>query len=425
MNFSRLCLLALSTFGLSPYLCFAQFDEIPVVTINDPIRSWTPVTYVSISGGTSNVPLVVDTGSSTIAFCNKTDMGTSTKTKYYGCAAYGNGSSGWVGSYYYAQLSLGDYNESVTDPGSSFVGLMKTESSKFCTPNIKGIMGTDLNRNRFYAEEQLLPKPGGPNKCGSEWLGTYSGQFGKNMLNSANQYTFALIGLSKERNSEFVAKDKVEQTSVLAFGERARERVKEQTSAGSAAFTTDYEDWYTFSNNVTFDITGLKNETFCTVLTGGDCKVTIDYEKTHQPVIIDSGHQQLFLPWLNLDEHLKEFKEMVTEETTLTISIGDVQLSFDYDTLNDWVKGNNIVASGSTSFAKLGFPVFWMYDILFDVNTKDMSEKSYGNVTFYKRTSTTSGGANKKSSKTSKSDKNGKIGKKEKKGKERKGKERK
>jgi len=403
MNFSSVYLLALSTFGLSPSLCFAQLDEIPVVTINDPQNGWSPVTYVSISGGTSNVPLLVDTGSSAIAFCNDIDMGNSLKTIYYGCNAYGKGYNGWVGSFYNTSLTFGDYNEEVTDPELSSVALMKTQNAELCTPNIQGIMGTDLGSVSAFFEEQVLPKPGGPENCDfTETAHHYSSQFGKTMLNSADQYTFALIGLSKERKKEFVAKDKVEQTSVMAFGERARERVKEQTSAGSAAFASDEKSWYRFLNNVSFDITGLKKDTDCMVLTGGDCKVTVDNEKTTDTaVIIDSGTQPLVLPWL--DGALKEFEGMITDETTLTISIGDVQLFFDSDTLIKWNRGNNIATSGDTSSATIGFPVFWMYDILFDVNAKNLTEKSYGNVTFYKRTHTTSGGANKKSSMTSKS----------------------
>ena len=418
MKFSSVSLLGLSIFGHSPSLCFAQVGEIPVVTINDHINGWSPVTYVSISGGSSNVPLLVDTGSSTIAFCNNTDMGNSSKSIYYSCEAYGDGFNGWVGSMYIAQLSFGGYNEEVTDP-ELIVALMKTQNSNLCTPKISGIMGADLGSPYGYFKEQVLPKPGGPNHCNfTESAGSYNGQFGKSMLNSANQYTFALIGLSKERNSALVAKDKFEQTSVMAFGERARERVKGQTSAGTALFASDKSFYYTFWNNVTFDITGLKNDTYCMVLTGGDCKVTIDNEK----VYIDSGTQELELPWLieYYNDAWVEFRDMITDETTLTISIGDVQLSFDSDTLIDWYKGENIVTSGNTSQATIGFPVFWMYDILFDVNAKELNVKkdiSYGNVTFYERTSTTSGGANKKSSKTSKSDKNGKIWKKEKKGK--------
>ena len=395
--------MALSTFGLSPSLCFAQLDEIPVVTINDPQNGWSPVTYVSISGGTSNVPLLVDTGSSAIAFCNDIDMGNSLKTIYYGCNAYGKGYNGWVGSVYNTSLTFGDYNEEVTDPELSSVALMKAQNAELCTPNIQGIMGTDLGSVAAFFEEQVLPKPGGPENCDfTETAHYYSSQFGKTMLNSADQYTFALIGLSKERKKEFVAKDKVEQTSVMAFGERARERVKNQTSAGSAAFASDEKSWYRFLNNVSFDITGLKKDTDCMVLTGGDCKVTVDNEKTtDMAVIIDSGTQPLVLPWL--DGALKEFEGMITDETTLTISIGDVQLFFDSDTLIKWNRGNNIATSGDTSSAIIGFPVFWMYDILFDVNAKNLTEKSYGNVTFYKRTPTTSGGANKKSSMTSKS----------------------
>ena len=409
--------MALSTFGLSPSLCFAQLDEIPVVTINDPQNGWSPVTYVSISGGTSNVPLLVDTGSSAIAFCNDIDMGNSLKTIYYGCNAYGKGYNGWVGSVYNTSLTFGDYNEEVTDPELSSVALMKAQNAELCTPNIQGIMGTDFGSVAAFFEEQVLPKPGGPENCDfTETAHYYSSQFGKTMLNSADQYTFALIGLSKERKKEFVAKDKVEQTSVMAFGERARERVKNQTSAGSAAFASDEKSWYRFLNNVSFDITGLKKDTDCMVLTGGDCKVTIDNKKANNPVVIDSETSQMILPWL-LD--IKDFEGMITDETTLTISIGDVKLSIDSDTLLDWFNEKNMYPSGSTSSARLGFPVFWMYDILFDVNAKDLTENktSYGNVTFYKRNSTASGGANKKSSKTSKSDKNGKIWKKEKKGK--------
>jgi len=296
---------------------------------------------------------------------------------------------------------------------------MKTQNFGMCTPYVKGIMGTDLGSDRRYVKEQALPTSD-LNGCSStETANLYRSQFGKTMLNSADQYTFAFIGLSKEPPPkwEYVAKNKVEQTSVMAFGERARERVKEHTSAGSAAFENKKNSWYTFLNNVTFDITGLKKDTDCMVLTGGDCKVTIDNEKANNPVVIDSGTSQMILPWLL---GIKDFEGMITDETTLTISIGDVQLSFDSDTLLDWFNGNNMYPSGSTSSARLGFPVFWMYDILFDVNAKDLTENktSYGNVTFYKRTPTTSGGANKKSSKTSKSGKNGKIGIKEKKGKE-------
>ena len=405
--------MALSTFGLSPSLCFAQLDEIPVVTINDPQNGWSPVTYVSISGGTSNVPLLVDTGSSSIAFCNDIDMGNSAETIYYGCNAYGDGSYGWVGSFYNALLSFGDYNEEVTDPELSFVALMKTQNAGMCTPNIKGIMGTDLSYDLRYVKEQVLPTSGHKDCSSTETASYYSGQFVKTMLNSADQYTFAFIGLSKERKREYVAKDKVEQTSVMAFGERARERVKNHTCAGSAAFASDENSWYTFSNDVTFDITGLKKDTDCMLLTGGDCKVTIDNKKANNPVIIDSGTSQMILPWLH--GALKEFEGMITDETTLTISIGDVQLSFDSDTLIDWNKGEHVITNGDTSSARLGLPVFWMYDILFDVNAKDLTEKnSYGNVNFYKRNSTTSGeksfctpttsgGANMKSSKTSKS----------------------
>ena len=393
--------MALSTFGLTPYLCFAQLDEIPVVTINDE-GTWRPVTYVSISGGTSNVPLLVDTGSSSIAFCNDIDMGNSAETIYYGCNAYGDGSYGWVGSFYNALLSFGDYNEEVTDPELSFVALMKTQNFGACTQNIKGIMGTDLSYDRRYVKEQVLPTSGHKDCSSTETASYYSGQFVKTMLNSADQYTFAFIGLSKERKREYVAKDKVEQTSVMAFGERARVRVKNHTSAGSAAFASDESSWYTFSNNVTFDITGLKKDTDCMLLTGGDCKVTIDNKKANNPVVIDSETSQMILPWL-LD--IKDFEGMITDETTLTISIGDVKLSIDSDTLLDWFNEKNMYPSGSTSSARLGFPVFWMYDILFDVNAKDLTENktSYGNVTFYKRNSTASGGANKKSSKTSKS----------------------
>jgi len=329
-------------------------------------------------------------------------MGNSAETIYYGCNAYGDGSYGWVGSFYNALLSFGDYNEEVTDPELSFVALMKTQNAGMCTPNIKGIMGTDLSYDLRYVKERVLPTSGHKDCSSTETASHYSGQFVKTMLNSADQYTFAFIGLSKERKREYVAKDKVEQTSVMAFGERARERVKEQTSAGSAAFASDESSWYTFSNNVTFDITGLKKDTDCMLLTGGNCKVTIDNEKTTgMPVIIDSGTQILVLPWL--DGALKEFEGMITDETTLTISIGDVQLSFDSDTLIDWNKGEHVITNGDTSSARLGLPVFWMYDILFDVNAKNLTENKYGNVTFYKRTDTTSGGANMKSSKTSKS----------------------
>ena len=312
----------------------------------------------------------------------------------------GNGSVGWVGSFYNASLSFGDYNEEVTDPELSVVALMKTENAGMCTSNIKGIMGTNLYLNQRYIKEQVLPTNGHKGCNSTETAGYYSGQFVKTMLNSADQYTFAFIGLSKERKREYVAKDKVEQTSVMAFGERARERVKNHTSAGSAAFTSDESAWYAFSNNVTFDITGLKKDTDCMLLTRGDCKVTIDNEKANNPVYIDSGTPQMILPWLHL--HLER---IITDETTLTISIGDVQLSFDSDTLIDWNKGEHVTTNGDTSSARLGLPVFWMYDILFDVNAKDLTENktSYGNVTFYKRTPTTSGGANKKSSKTSKS----------------------
>ena len=363
---------------------------------------------VSISGGSSEKPLLVDTGSSTIAFCNETDMGDSTPLEQYGCSSYGEAGSspnGWVGQLYNTSLAFGTGNETVSDPLTVQAFKVKDENTNICTKYVRGILGVDLGLDYLYGE----PKPLYPldKLCDGEASDELPGQFASSMLTSKDSYTYGFHGLSPVRDGGLglvpsYAPVPVQNPtdSVISFGETTHQRVKNQESLGKASFTSSgYNNitgdagnatWYTFVDDVTYTFVGLGNETDCEDVLGwdyDDCYYTVS-NNGESRVVIDSGTQELEIPANGWPE--------TTDDTVLIINIGDgVELTFDAETLNSWNQKNpylaiKLVGPGSDNpnlSPTLGFPVFWRYDIVFDVSIDKVQEgtKRYGDVTFYER----------------------------------------
>jgi len=391
MKFPSVSLLTLSTLLFKSTHCSATeiLGEIPMLTVLDPINGWSPFTYLNIANA-SAVPVLVDTGSSNIAVCNTTDMGSSKALAMYGCSAYAGGNIGWTGQLYESEVVFGTKNEAVKDPEPSNIFRMRTQNSKLCTPNLKGIMGVDMAYNTYH--DKPMPLPTRDTSCPN---GEYDlrPQFASSMMTAEDSYTFGFIGLSPYRNSPD------ETASVMAFGKTARERVENQISAGTASFSSAIEEnlnWYTFTDSVTWELVGVNDDDCADYFESKTCSQTfdldIDYNKDNLPVVIDSGTQKLEIPFVD-ENALVAWAEAVNDDYMLIITIGEAELKFDNDALKYLINqssqayvNDNPNAMSLAHGKTLGFPVFWYYDIIFDVNWKEANSLGrYGNVTFYER----------------------------------------
>ena len=376
--------------------------EIPIWTEIDPVKGPIAVTHVSISGGSSNVPMIVDTGSSAISFCKPTDMGSSEPTGYYGCSSYGESTAteeqGWAGELYETNLILGSDNETFAVPA---VKAFKMDvygndgTTHICgTPSLSGIMGVDPfpvvihDTPRTNVSVEQCPPVANTNTTTN-----ITGQFLSSAVTAGDLYTFGFIGMSPDRNSSDKNGD-----SVFAFGETAQERVQNSDSVGSASFTArDLVDTsnYSFEGPVTYEFVGLKDDNCTDLFINGDCsytyeplddaKANITEQQKKTNLFIDSGTPGLMLPTVFLPQ---DFQPLITDTTVLTITVGEAILEFDADFLKYLIDLGALAGISYTGEQVLGLPVFWKYDILFDVKIDELevgSESSYGGVTFYER----------------------------------------
>ena len=118
---------------------------------------------------TDNITVMIDTGSSTIGFCDSNiakEAVNITKTNYAQCIAYGvtlqcadddsksgSNSGGWVGSVYVGNLSVYDINtdEEVTTVPADFA-IMDAESFYNCDTPLNGIFGVAYSSNNDAVE---------------------------------------------------------------------------------------------------------------------------------------------------------------------------------------------------------------------------------------------------------------------------------
>merc|ERR1712157_24063 len=99
----------------------------------------------------------------------------------------------------------------------------------------------------------------------------------------------------------------------------------------------------------------------------------MDENGIFNPTIIDSGTQTLVLP---IDE---PSDPSVLLNSSLIISFGDVNLELDNEVFSTLLNANSL-GFDPTSPGTLGFPIFWLYNILHEVN-----QDRNGTISFYKR----------------------------------------
>jgi hypothetical protein len=337
---------------------------IPLVTVNDAENGWSPYTYMAIDGGAS-VPMLVDTGSSAIAVCAGTNIGSAAATGKYGCGAYGDGTYGWVGSYFKGTATFGKGTEVVKDPTAIQFNLIQKENCEICTKNLSGIIGLDYGEDDYYNSAQPMPSSS-HNGCGSS-AGVIPGQFDKTLVVAGDSYTYAFIGPNRKNTGD----------PVIAFGNTAKNLLSTETNAGTALLSKQFTYWYAFSQALTFQFHGYSSSTFCATST---CSFTQHGTNADNVAISDSGTQQLVLPrGLFSKNFTDDDAEILKLPDALSLSIkvgtaditipGIKQLMYDYDAVVDDVP-------------VLGFPVHWVYDVLFDIMTDSTSA---GKITFYER----------------------------------------
>lgn len=311
--------------------------------------------------------MLVDTGSSALAVCPGTNVGAAKATGKYGCGAYGDGYNGWVGQYFQGTATFGRGTEVVKDPTDITFALIKKENTDICTDNIFGIMGLDYGEDSYYNQEQKLPAPGGPETCG--WSdGDYPGQFDKTLVVAEDLYTYALIGTNRKNSGD----------PVIAFGSTAYNLLNKSTNAGTASLSKKYTYWYAFSQPLTFQLHGYSSSTICA---SRYCSFTQQGTNADNVAISDSGTQQLVLPSglfsNNFDPDNDTDISKLDDSMSVSIKVGTAditipnikQLLWDYDAVVENVP-------------VLGFPVHWVYDVLFDIET---DSSSAGKITFYER----------------------------------------
>ena len=375
---------------------------IPIWNAMVPYKGLTPMIHVSLPGGSSDIPMMVDTGSDAIAFCKTVEMSTNAEpTGFYGCTSYGVSTEeeqeGWAGELYNTPLVFGTGNETFL---VSSVKAFKMEvygnggTTNICEPpSLNGIMGISPFSRVLYDAPPTNTEIS-PAQClftNNSSNTTLVPQFLSSVVTEDDQYTFGFLGMAPYRNSSTNHGD-----SVLAFGATAQQRVQDRVRAGSVSFAEHNSIntlTYQFAGPVTYEFVGLKDDNCEDLFLNGDCAYTfVPYtgtnvadENKYGNAYIDSGTTALILPTVFQDS---DFQPLITDNTMLTITVGDAALEFDADFLRYLIEKGMLFGEGYTGANILGLPVFWKYDILFDVNIEKLkigSDSSYGGVTFYER----------------------------------------
>ena len=398
---SILALAAVFFIQATTQLCEAV-GAIPIWNAMVPDKGLTPMIHVSLPGGSSDIPMMVDTGSDAIAFCKSVEMSTNAEsTGKYSCTSYGESTAteeeGWAGELYDTNLILGSNNETVL---VSSVKVFQMEvygnagTTNICEPpSLNGIMGISPLSQVLY---DALPTPTeiSPAQCvitNNKSNTTLVPQFLSSVVTEDDQYTFGFLGMAPYRNSSTNHGD-----SVLAFGATAQQRVQDRVRTGSVSFAehnTIETLTYQFAGPVTYEFVGLKDDDCEDLFLNGDCSYTfvpytgtnVTDENKYGNAYIDSGTTALILPTVFQDS---DFQPLITDDTMLTITVGDAALEFDADFLRYLIGKGMLFGEGYTGVNILGLPVFWKYDILFDVDLEKLkigSDSSYGGVTFYER----------------------------------------
>ena len=302
-------------------------------------------TDVLFEGATESTPVLIDTGSSELAVCPGTDMGSAKATKQYASCAYGDGSYGWVGEWYEGTATFGAQGESVTDSKPILAALISNENAHLCSPNLKGILGVDFGGNTLYSTPQKIG-------VGGEGKTSQKESFATTMLNEADDYTMAFIGVTADNSG----------SAVIAFGSTAEEMLSHDTFVGSTQILKSNDIWYTLKTPMTVSFKNVEG------LTGG---TTFNAPSVNYDPIIDSGTPSLVLPNVvrNAMYYAGFSLSTLPSDAIIVIEMpGDLILELPLSKLGNVAEN---VTFGSQPI--LGFPVFWIYDIKFQTQKEVLS----------------------------------------------------
>lgn len=319
---------------------------IPIYVYNSRIYA-----IVSFDGAKEPFSVKVDTGSSEFAVCPDVDIGNAQFTSKYACQAFSDGTYGIVGKWYSSYMAFYDFNGvlQTIDKNQIQFALIDEETESTCEEGFGGILGVDMRGNSLYSEAQQVPS-----KCHSHCDNAeerdFSHTFAGSMLNKDNNFSMAFTGITSDLDN---------MSSYISFGADAEKLLSEDKLIGTTPLIESVDYWFTL--NTPF-IVSLKNVPKFTQT------VTYSGPTLFENPIIDTGVPTLGLP-VELAEQLDKvgidpmnlpqdavFKIELPGKVVLEIPVKDIGDSYKY-------RDRPI----------LGLPVFWIYDVKFNISNYTLS----------------------------------------------------
>jgi len=288
---------------------------------------------------TSTYECLLDTGSSTLAFCDSSleSSLSSLKTDYISCNLYGSGNTGYWGFFYKGAIGVG----SDLSIDAAYYSVMDQEVSMPCGSGLEGIFGVAFKQLDQAAESGALDWP-------------------SNGVGSCPASSTDLVGPLMS----YLKQDTSEGRLGIYWNGQVGDATGDLYVGSSAESNSHYSSGTV--QTATLGETGYYDITINTVSFGGE-SYTFTCDSESAPCLVDTGTPVMFVP--------SDIYNAISDGSTGTLSMtlagpdGDVTLNFDAETLNN----NNYLASYDSGPYIVGLPLWAFYYTVFNVDGQTMS----------------------------------------------------
>jgi len=288
----------------------------------------------------SSYDCLLDTGSSTLAFCDSSlESSLSTlKTQYISCNLYGSGNTGYWGYFYDGTVGVGSNDISID---SAYYSVMDQEVSMPCGSGLEGIFGVAFKQLDQAAVSSGLNWPSsGVGSCPS----------------SSTDLVGPMMSYLKQNTPEG------------RLGIYWNGQTGDSTGDLYVGSTAESNSHYTSGTvqTATLGETGYYDITINTMSFGGD-SYSFSCSPSSAPCLVDTGTPVIFVP--------SSIYDSISGGSTGTLSMtlagpdGDVTLDFDAETLNS----NSYLTPYSSGPFIVGLPLWAFYYTVFNVDGQTMS----------------------------------------------------